>query len=144
MYRDEYLRQAPLFADLDDRSIQMLAEYCEEKHFQPGQLIVRQGVNETYELGLYVIAEGKVRIVRYDHSEERTLAELGPGECFGEMSVIDGQPRSASAVAIEPTTCLFLSALEFRDALQAEPKIAVNLLRVLSLRLRAADETPLD
>jgi len=144
-FKEDYLRRAPLFSLLEERLLARLAHYSEMKTFPAGHVIVRQGAEESWELGLYIIARGRVRIVRVDaDGEERELAQLGPGECFGEMSIIDGEPRSASALTMEPTECLFLGAIDFREALAREPKIAINLLRVLSRRLRQADQALLD
>lgn len=144
-FKEDYLRRAPLFAQLDERLLARLAHYSEMKRFPAGHVIVRQGTEESWELGLYVIARGGVRIVRADkQGGEHELARLGPGECFGEMSIIDGEPRSASAITTQPTECLFLGAIDFREALAREPKIAINLLRVLSRRLRQADQSLLD
>lgn len=144
-YKEDYLRRAPLFAELEERLVEQLARYSEMRTFPANHLIVRQGADESWGLGLYVLARGRVRIVEGDGSgAERELAQLGPGECFGEMSIIDGEPRSASAVTMEPTECLFLGAIDFREALTREPKIAINLLRMLSRRLREADQALLD
>jgi len=144
-YKEDYLKTAPLFAELDERFIGSLADYSELRTFSAGTAIVRQGAQESWDLGLYVIASGSVRIVRSDPPDpDRELTVLGVGECFGEMSVLDGEPRSASAIACEETECVFLGAIDFREALTVQPKIAINLLRMLSRRLREADQAPLD
>ena len=67
------------------------------------------------------------------------LGALGPGEFFGEMSLLDSAPRSATIRAVEPTRCMMLSSWDFRAALEQHPSVAVKLLEVLTQRLRAAD-----
>jgi len=145
LYKQDYLRKSELFAGLDDRSLDILAEYAENRHFARGHIIVLQGARDAENLGLYVIISGKVAITRrMDDGRQVQLAELGPGECFGELSVIDGQPRSASAVAVEDTECLLLTAIDFREFLYSSPRVAYNLLKVIAGRLRRTDEMIVD
>ena len=103
-----------------------------EQAFGPGQVIVKQGQVGN---GLYIVVSGEVRIVAGDDE----LARLGPGEAIGELSVIDQQPRVASAVAAGDTTCLALASWDLIAMLEQEPSLAMNLLRELAGRLRRAD-----
>jgi len=145
LYKQDHLRQSELFAELDERSLDVLAEYAENRHFVKGHLIVLEGATEVENLGLCVIISGGVEITRrMSDGSQFQLAVLGPGDCFGELSVIDGQPRSASAVAVEDTECLMLTAIDFREFLQISPKVAHNLLRVIVGRLRQTDEMIVD
>ena len=68
------------------------------------------------------------------------IAELGPGDFFGELSVIDQMPRLATVIAVEPSTCLALASWDLIAEIERDPKLALNLLRALALRLRAARE----
>ena len=128
-----WLEQVPLFhgaaADVLDR----LAEASGEIEFGAGQPIVLQGQVGN---GLYVVVAGTARIVKGDAE----LARLGAGDFFGELSVIDQQPRNASAYAVEATTCLTLASWDLLAMLERDPRLALNMLRELAARLRRADE----
>jgi CRP-like cAMP-binding protein len=103
--------------------------------FPAGEYIVRQGQVGT---GFYLITSGRVRVVR---GSER-LAHLGPGEFFGELSVLDQAPRMAHVIAEEPTTCLALASRDLTRLLEKHPRIALAMLRVVARRLRAAADHP--
>ncbi len=84
----------------------------------------------------YLVLTGRVEIIR----DGQSLGAFGPGDFFGEMSLLDHAPRSATIKALEPTNCLMLSSWDFKALLEKHPSIAVKLLEVLSRRLRVADE----
>ncbi len=100
-----------------------------ELQFESGHHIVLHGQVGT---GLYVIVEGAARVIR--GSEE--LANLGPGDFFGELAVIDQMPRVASVQATEPTRCLAVASWDLLDLIQSDPKLALNLIRGLAARIR--------
>jgi CRP-like cAMP-binding protein len=106
--------------------------------YQAGEALVQQGGSSR---DLFVITEGRVRVVMATAAgDELLLAVLGPGSTVGELSVLDGEPRSASAFALEPVRALRVGGRSFGQFLLARPQAVVGLLRVLSGRLRAADE----
>lgn len=127
------LASVPLFAGISDESLARLAAVTGELEFEPGQFVVLQGQVGT---GLYVILDGSVRVLR--GSEE--LAQLGPSDFFGELSVIDQMPRNANVVAIEPTRCLALASWDLLDLLESDPQLALNLIRGLVARVREHGE----
>jgi CRP-like cAMP-binding protein len=127
------LSRVPLFSGISDESMARLAAVTGEQDFDAGHFIVLQGQVGT---GLYVILDGSVRVER--GSEE--LAVLGPGDFFGELSVIDQQPRSASVQAVEPTRCLALASWDLLDLLEKDPKLSLNLIRALAARVREHGE----
>ena len=86
--------------------------------------------------GFFVIVDGGARVVR----DGQTVATLGPGDFFGELSVLDGQPRIAQVIADGPTTCLALATWDFEAVLLAEPRVALAILRGLAGRLRDLTE----
>jgi CRP-like cAMP-binding protein len=88
---------------------------------------------------MYVIQAGEVRIVKRVGAREITLARLGPGEAFGEMALLEGQPRSATAVVETPTRILEIDEAAFADLVRRNGEIALRLLRRLSARLREAN-----
>jgi CRP-like cAMP-binding protein len=92
--------------------------------------------------GLYIVYSGRVKVVMYGaNGREVTLAILRPGEVFGELSMLDGAPRSATVVAMTDARLLALPREDFMRHLQRHPQIALNLLGELARRLRRADET---
>lgn len=128
-----WLEQVPLFRGCADDVIERLAEVTAEVTFDDGQAIVQRGQVGN---GLYIVVTGEVRIVA--GSEE--LARLGPGDFFGELSVIDQRPRVASALSSGATACLALASWDLMSLLEREPRLALNLLQELAGRLRRADE----
>lgn len=128
------LARLPLFAGVTPESMERLAAAVGELEFGAGQFIVRQGQVGS---GLYVVVDGEVNVIR---GAEEVIATLGPGEFFGELSVIDQQPRNASVEAAQPTTCLALASWDLLALLESDPALALNLIRGLVARIRAAGE----
>lgn len=128
-----WLERVELFRGCPSESLRRVAEVAGEIEFPAGHHIVQQGYVGN---GLYMIVAGRVRIVRGDEM----LAVLGSGEFFGELAVIDQEPRLASAIAEEPTTCLALASWDLIATLEEDPQLALNLLRELAKRLRACGE----
>jgi nucleotide-binding universal stress UspA family protein len=134
----ELIARAPLFAALSPEDLEHIAETARIRTYQRGEVIVREGETAT---GCFLIASGRVGVVKGEESSHPTiLARLDAGEIFGEMAVIDDHPRSASVRAIEETECVVIGRMEFLEALQRRPQIAVQMLPVLVHRLRQADE----
>jgi CRP/FNR family cyclic AMP-dependent transcriptional regulator len=129
--------QAP-FKDLSWGELKTLARYMQGFHVAPGKVLFREGDVGDF---LCVILEGRVRIVKRDsHDKEKEIAAHGPGKTLGEMAVVDGERRSATCIAAEPTAIAILTRACF-DALTREfPGLAVAVLvrlaRILSQRLR--------
>jgi CRP-like cAMP-binding protein len=128
-----WLTQVPLFQGASGDVLDELVEVSGELSFGAGQPIVLQGQVGN---GLYIIVSGRARVVR----GETELAQLGPGDLFGELAVIDQQPRSASAYAVEHTTCLTIASWDLLALLERDPRVALNLLRELAARVRRRDE----
>ena len=133
MSHDEFLARVPIFSSCTPEEVAAVSAVAQESGFQTGQIIVTQG---TPGQAFYLILTGRVEIIR----DGQSLGAFGPGDFFGEMSLLDHAPRSATIRAIEPTTCLMLSSWDFKALLERHPSIAVKLLEVLSRRLRVADE----
>jgi CRP/FNR family transcriptional regulator, cyclic AMP receptor protein len=133
--RTELLGACPLFGGVRPEDLAAIAERSIEVDFPTDHVIARQGEIGT---GLFVIIEGAVRVVR----DGEELARMGIGEFFGEMSVIDGLPRVAQVIALEPTRCLALASWEFERLVLENPRIGLAILRGLSARLRAKTEPP--
>ncbi len=135
----EVLRGVPLFRDLPDHELRAIAGLTRERHFPRGAVILSQGDRGE---ALFVIRSGQVRVtVIAEDGREVILSVLGAGSFFGEMSLLDDEPRSAHVIAMAETGLLQLRREDFRARLRASPDLGVGLLRELSQRLRRADET---
>jgi CRP/FNR family transcriptional regulator, cyclic AMP receptor protein len=127
------LGRIALFDGLERSSLLPLAEMASEEDFSDGDALVIQGQVGT---GLFVVVRGAVRVVL--HGED--VARLGPGDYLGELAVIDRQPRSASAFAVGPTTCLALASWDLFRRIDADPALSHALLRGLALRVRTLSD----
>ena len=131
--RVEMIARCALFSGLQAEQLEAVAGRATEVEFPAGRVIARQGEVGT---GFFIVADGRVRVVR----DGETIASLGPGEFFGELSVLDGQPRVAQVVAEQPTRCLALASWDFEQVLLDHPPLALGILRELARRLRAVTE----
>jgi len=136
-----FLRNVPIFGGLEGRSLERLVERLKEQWFEPGEVVFHEG-----ELGrtLHVVREGEVDVVRRTLGEEEVLiGSLGPGETFGEMTLVELQPRSATVVARKRTRTYALTNMDlynlYRDDNYAYVIVLQNICRMLSRRLRKAD-----
>lgn len=127
------LSRVPLFEGISDESMARLADVAGEVDFPAGQFIVRQGQVGS---GLYVIVAGSARVLR----GTTEIARLGPTDFFGELSVIDQQPRMASVEAVEDTRVLAVASWDLLQLLESDPALAQNLIRGLARRVRSAGE----
>ncbi len=132
-HREALIGACRLFRGLDGEGLAAVGGAAVEVAFPAERVIARQGDVGS---GLFIVADGRVRVVR----DGQVIARLGPGEFFGELSVLDGAPRMASVVADEPTTCLALSTWDAERVLREEPGVALAVLRVLAGRLREAGD----
>ena len=124
------LARVPLFSALSTRQVRRLAELCEEQRYMGGATIVRIGdPGDTF----YVILEGEAKVVS---GSGRLLSRLIPGDFFGEISLLDGGPRTASVLAETPLLLSALSRAAFQKVLTAEPAVAVKLLQHSAAMLR--------
>lgn len=137
MDAEQTLRNVPLFGGLQQKQLKSLARWATTRTWQPGQVIVQQGQGG---LGLYCIQSGRVRVSRHTDALEQTVREMGPGESFGEMALLDDQPRSATVTAVEPTTAVLLDKAQFLAELRTYPEIALAIIPALVQRLREAED----
>ncbi len=134
----ETLRNVDLFAHLSDEQLRLLAERTREQHYERQALLMHEGdAGDT----MCVLVEGEVRVfVSDDNGRELVLHQLGPGAVIGELALLDGAPRSASAMAVQPTRVLTLDRDALHACLAASPEFALALMRSLTARLRQATE----
>lgn len=131
------LRQTVLFADLDEAELTAVAELCRQRTVPKGSIVFYEDDPGT---SCYILSEGRIKIVvNSQDGREHILGLLKPVDLFGEMSLLDGQPRSATAIAVEESKVLTIQRDEFLALLKAGPSIALKLLVVLTRRLRLTD-----
>jgi len=124
------LKKVPLFSSLDRKELEMLGHLLKERRYQAGATMVEAG---SAGHGLYVIIEGRALV----RKEGRTVAQLGPGDFFGEIAVLDDGPRTADITAEEDTVCLMLAAWEVRPILQENASLTFKMLMEMVRRQRA-------
>ncbi len=138
----EVLRQAPLFSGLDDEAAEALGASMLENKLGRGEVLFHEGDEGNR---LYVVTEGKVKLGRSSaDGRENLLAILGPGQMFGELSLFDPGPRSATVTAVTDCTMGSLSHDELGGWLTGRPEVARGLLEQLAARLRKANDVVAD
>jgi uncharacterized membrane protein len=131
------LREVPLFSEMDEQEVAGIRAIMDEMKFKPGQIIIREG--ETGDL-FYVVTEGHAEIVIQDaDGEEILLHEAGPGEFFGELSMLTREPRSARVRAVDHVTTLALGRDDFFEFLRNHSHAAIDVLVELGGRLHEND-----
>jgi CRP-like cAMP-binding protein len=130
----EALAAVPLFAGLDGAMLDNIGRGMRPRRFRRGEVIFHLGDPGD---ALFVVVSGAVKItLPSEAGDEAILATLRPGDFFGELALLDGAPRSASAAALEPTETLVLPRDRFRDLVATEPAIRDALLAALARELR--------
>ena len=134
----QHLRNVPIFSDLKDSDLNIISDKMISRAYEKGQMILlEESQGETF----FIIVSGAVKVTRLsDDGREVILAILGESDFFGEMSLLDGEGRSANIVANEDAEVLTLSRRDFLDCLETYPKIAIALLEELAIRLRKSDQ----
>lgn len=127
-----FLRNVPLFSGMPPDELSHLAGIAEEIVYAAGQPIIRQG---EYGSSMFLIVEGQVRI----HQGDLELAALKEKDYFGEMSILDGEPRSASATAHTDCLLLCINQDDFYNILSRHFEVALTIIRTLTWRLRQTD-----
>jgi len=124
-----FLKSVNIFKDVPANYLVSIVEIIQEQTYYAGEYLFRED-----EVGdsLFIIRNGKVKIIQ----NEKEISEMGSGECFGELSLLDNLPRSASALAFEDSLLLKINSTDFNDILNAYPEVAQCMLHVLATRLR--------
>lgn len=131
----DFLKQTPLFAQIHDSDMRRIAQDIVPRRFAQGEVIFREGDPGQM---LYLVGTGQVRIFVHglDGSETSVILFGRPGEIFGELAIVDGLPRSATAVALHETLLYTLSRENFRRHMRECPQLALNFMKELSMRVR--------
>jgi CRP/FNR family cyclic AMP-dependent transcriptional regulator len=133
-----YMRKLDFFSSLDKNALWPLANLTTLQHYQPGEILIKEHDKPS---GIFIILKGKVEVLRtLEQNREFIITELGPGQILGEISVIDKLPTTASVRALEEVDCIFISAWDFNAQIHAYPEIGLQLLPVLTGRLRIMHE----
>jgi CRP/FNR family transcriptional regulator, cyclic AMP receptor protein len=134
----DILRKVPLFRELGTPDLERVAEIARERVYPRNSVILFEDDPGD---ALYVVAQGQVKVVLIgEDGREVILSVMGEGEFFGEMALIDDEPRSAHVIAMEDSTLLVIRREDFQDLLKQAPGLGLALLRELSRRLRRVDE----
>jgi len=132
------LRTIPLFAEVGDDDLHSIAQLLIERRVPKNKTIVEEGLPGDY---MYVIREGKVKVTKLSgDGREKILELLGPGDFFGEMSLLDNAVRSASVKSLSETRILALSRHDFLKELRRNPDLAMAVIQELTRRVRQMDE----
>ena len=134
----QFLRGVPLFRELDDDELTHVLMVGLVRRHSQGSVILAEGAAGGQ---LQIIHSGRVRISKFVPGVgEEALTILTPGDFFGELSVLDGQPRIAQVIADESTVCLALASWDFEAVVKEQPAVALAILRGLAGRLRELTE----
>jgi uncharacterized membrane protein len=131
------LRDIPLFNLLDDEEVKALAQQLDEKRYLAGQLVFSAGEEGG---AMYIVQTGRVELYIQDKADERvSLGFVEPGSMFGEFSLLDNEPRSATAKAVENTQLLIVDRNDLQMLVKAHPDAALDMLAMLTRRIREAN-----
>jgi CRP/FNR family transcriptional regulator, cyclic AMP receptor protein len=133
----EYFRRVPMFASCSKKDLKTIAANAERVRVPPGRVLAEQGQTGRE---AFVIVDGRARVLR----NGRKIATLGPGQIFGELSLLDRAPRNATVVADTDMELLVLGQREFAKIVDAAPAFARALLTGLARRINEADQKSLN
>ncbi|MEW6607518.1 MAG: Crp/Fnr family transcriptional regulator [bacterium] len=138
MTKSQFLGKISIFSSLEKEDLELLATTTQEVTYKKGQTIIS---SEEIGTTFFIVKSGKVKVTAEAlDSREIVLSTLAPLSFFGEMSILDGEPRSATITALEETELITMDKDVFLRILHRYPQIAINILTILSQRLRRADE----
>jgi uncharacterized membrane protein len=133
----EILRNVPLFQLLDDQEAALLCEHLDERHYLAGQRIFLTGDPGGT---MYIVESGQVELFVHDNNDERVhLTYIDKGELFGDLSLLDNEPRSASAQAVMNTTTFIIDRNDLEILVKTHPHAALDMMEMLGKRIREAD-----
>jgi CRP/FNR family cyclic AMP-dependent transcriptional regulator len=132
-YKMDLLRNVPLFRSLNQRQLNAVVRFTDAHRARQGAVLTRKG---QHGLEAFVIVDGKARV----EVGGKKIAELGPGDFIGELSLIDGKPRTATVVAQTPMTLMVVRRRDFKFLRDSVPGLQEKLILTLCERLRQADQ----
>lgn len=133
------LKDIPLFAGLSDDDLHRLSLLLTDRYYAKDSVVV--SANDAGD-ALFIVSDGDVKVsLSGENGREIILSTLGAGDFFGEMSLVDGEPRSASVICLTDAHVLRLSRRDFLQLLRSYPSIGINVMTEMCVRLRRADES---
>jgi CRP/FNR family transcriptional regulator, cyclic AMP receptor protein len=133
-----YIENVPLFKSLQEHELRILAAHLSSRKYSEGETVISEGEKST---DLYIIIEGRARVsLKRQQAEDITIDELGPGQFFGEMGLLDGKPRSADVVCLTECNMFCLEREDFNEVVKRNPSILQSLVIELCDRLRRAND----
>jgi len=127
-----FLKGVDLFRSIPGEELSHIAQITDEVEYTPEQLVFKEGEQGD---AMYLIVDGTVKV----HSGDHVFAELGMKQCFGEMAILDAEPRSASITSLSELTLLRIQREDFHEILAEKPEISLGIIQVLTNRLREAN-----
>ena len=138
IHNAKQLRQVDLFKELDDIKLWWIAQKTEAKFYSKGELVIEEG---TLADGIFFVVDGHVKVCRTNREGRQIIIQiLSEGEFFGEISLLDGESRSADIIAVNDVQILYLPKSTFMELLNNYPTISINLLTELATRMRKSAE----
>ncbi len=132
------LEDIPLFADLPESDLQTLTGHVTTRRYKKNTIVVTKGDESD---SLYIIQSGRARVYLDDeHGNEITIRTLEPGEAFGELALLSGEPRAANVVTLEDTELSVISKQDFMNCLTNNPAISIRIIKALVERIQAMTE----
>jgi len=135
----EVLKGVHLFEGVSDKTLGVIASQMKKFDFPAGTSVIEEDMTAKFGR-MYVILSGTADAIVHDE----TIASLRPGDHFGEMSMLDGGPRSATVFATSDLSTMGMSSWNMRSVLKEHPDLALHVIQVLAARLRTANERSLD
>lgn len=133
MPSDDFLRSVPLFVEFEADELEHLRRGLHVTRFAPGDVILQEG---NANRALHIVKSGRIRVTREVHDREVSLCDLGTGQTFGELSIIEDGVASASLKAVTETEVLSISMNDLADFLRARPAAAAKFWREIAIDLR--------
>jgi CRP-like cAMP-binding protein len=134
----DFLKKVPIFGGLNQNEYATIHDLMKKKSFKRDDVIFSQ---EEMGDSLFIIVNGRIKVALYSETgKELILSILKSGDFFGEMSLLDGEPRSANIIAVEDSTLLILERKDFISYLEKSPSLSLKILKIMSKRLRITDE----
>ena len=134
----DQLKKVPLFESLSDEELETVAQVVKLKSFPKNTILFSEGDESD---SFYVICEGRVNVgINDEEGKEIILSRLGPNEYFGEMALMDGEPRSAFVMTKDACKMMIISKSDFKKILFSKHEVMLNLLKELQRRLREANK----
>ena len=133
MAEDDFLKRVTLFVEFEPDELEHLRRLLHVSRFGPGDVILQEG---NANRALHIVRSGRIRVSREVHEREVSLCDLGEGQTFGELSIIEDGDASASLKAVTETEVLSISMTDLADFLRQKPAAAAKFWREIALDLR--------